>query len=70
MVAMSEVIVNIATGYAAIGLTFAILFVTIGIHRVDDQARGSSIGFRLIVLPGVAALWPLLLMRWLRGDAS
>ena len=70
MAAMSEVIVNIATGYVAIGLMFAILFVTIGIHRVDEQARGSSIGFRLIVVPGVATLWPLLLMRWVRGDAS
>lgn len=70
MVAMSEAIVNIATGYAAIGLAFAILFVTIGIHRVDEQARGSSIGFRLIVVPGVAALWPLLLVRWVRGVAS
>jgi len=67
MTATAEAIVNLLTAYAAIGLAFAILFVTVGIHRVDTQARGSGLGFRLIILPGVAALWPLLLSRWVRG---
>jgi hypothetical protein len=51
--------------YAAAGVVFGIAFVTFGIHRVDPLAKGSSFGFRLIILPGVAALWPLMLMRWL-----
>lgn len=53
--------------YAALGAAFAILFLTKGIHRVDPNARGSTLGFHLIVLPGVAALWPLLLGRWIRA---
>jgi hypothetical protein len=36
-----------------------------GIYRLDKQARQSSLGFRLIILPGVVALWPLLLKRWI-----
>lgn len=52
------------TGYACAGLLFALLFVCIGMERVDPAARGSRFGFRLIMLPGVAALWPLLLRRW------
>jgi len=53
--------------YAAAGLLFGVCFVCWGIEQVDPAARGSGIGFRVIVLPGVAALWPLLLRRWLQG---
>lgn len=53
--------------YAAIGVAFAAVFVTIGIGRVDPVARKAPLGFRLIVLPGCAALWPLLLGRWVRA---
>ena len=64
---MSEAIVAMLTGYAAIGLVFALLFVSVGVSKVDHQARGAGIGFRLIIVPGVTALWPLLLSRWVRG---
>lgn len=63
----SEAIVTILMGYAAIGLVFAVLFVSVGVNKIDHQARGAGIGFRLIILPGVAALWPLVLSRWARG---
>ena len=53
--------------YAAAGLVFVAAFVIAGIGRIDQVANGSSIGFRLIVLPGAAALWPLLLRRWLNA---
>ena len=51
--------------YAAIGFLLAIAFVAAGIHRMDPQAKGAGLGFRLIVLPGIAALWPWILFRWL-----
>jgi len=53
--------------YLAIGGLFALAFVSVGIARVDPSAAGSTWGFRAIVAPGVAALWPLLLGRWIRG---
>ena len=53
--------VTVLAVYAAIGLLFAAAFVTRGMHRVDPAAIGAPIGFRLIILPGVAILWP-----WLR----
>lgn len=56
--------------YAALGLFFGVTFVIWGIEKVDPAVRGSGIGFRIIVLPGVAALWPLLLERWLRGNKA
>ena len=56
----------LAGAYVAAGLVFAATFVTWGVQRVDPVAKGAPLGFRLLILPGSAALWPLLLMRWLR----
>lgn len=53
--------------YTAMGLVFACAFLTRGISSVDPVSKGSGIGFRLIILPGVAALWPVLLTRWIRA---
>ena len=53
--------------YASLGLVFAAAFVWLGVQRLDSEAQGSGIGFRLLILPGVAALWPMFLHRMLRG---
>ena len=63
--ALAELLVNVFIVYLLAGAVFAIAFVTVGVQTVDPAAANSSIGFRLIISPGVAALWPLLLMRWL-----
>ena len=55
--------------YAGAGFLFALAFLTVGIGRIDPAARGSGIGFRLTILPGVVALWPLMLVRWIVGGA-
>ena len=53
--------------YAGLGLVFAVPFIWLGVQRLDSEAQGSSIGFRLLILPGVAAFWPMFLYRWRRG---
>jgi hypothetical protein len=53
--------------YSAAGIAFGVAFVARGVQRVDPLATGTGWGFRLIILPGVAALWPLLLRRSLGG---
>jgi hypothetical protein len=53
--------------YAALGLLFGVAFVTAGVQRVDSIARGTGLGFRLLILPGVIAFWPVLARRWLSG---
>lgn len=55
------------SAYAAVGVVCAALFVAGGIDRVDPGARGAGWGFRLTVLPGCAALWPLVLAWWARA---
>jgi hypothetical protein len=64
---IASVFVHALTAYAAIGLVFGVLFVTKGVTRLDPAARGASLGFRLIILPGVVALWPVLAQRWRAG---
>ncbi len=53
--------------YAAAGLVFALLFLALGLPRIDNGAKGAGIGFRMLILPGLIALWPLMLIRWLSG---
>jgi hypothetical protein len=53
--------------YLLAGLLFAIPFVLRGARAIDPVAREGTCGFRLIILPGVIAFWPLLARRWLSG---
>ena len=64
-----ETIINALMAYAVAGAIFAAAFVTWGIHRVDPVAEHAPVGFRLIVVPGVAALWPVMLVRWIRATS-
>lgn len=52
--------------YLAIGAVFALGFVTLGVSRIDHAAKGAPVGFRLLIFPGATALWPWLLLRWIR----
>ena len=67
---VAELFVDAIAVYGLAGLVFAVAFVIVGIQRVDSVAEHAPLGFRLIVMPGVAALWPLLLVRWLRSMSS
>lgn len=51
--------------YAAVGAAVAAAFVIIGVTRV--QAAPVSPGARILLLPGAAALWPYVLLRWIRA---
>jgi hypothetical protein len=62
--------VGLLSAYAGLGLAFAVAFVAVGVQRVDPVAEHAPLGFRLIILPGAAALWPLLLVRWMWGRSE
>lgn len=57
----------IAAVYIALGVLFAGVFLTILLPRLDHAANGAPPTFRLLILPGVIALWPLLLLRSFRA---
>lgn len=46
--------------YALIGAAFALWFVVGGVGRISPAARGTGWAFRAIIVPGSAALWPVL----------
>ena len=56
--------------YAGIGLVFAVAFLLRGAARLDPNADGATWGFKALILPGTVALWPLLLVRWMRAPSS
>ena len=61
-------LLNALALYAAIGLGTALAFVSIGVTRV--QPAGVSLGARILILPGAAALWPYVLFRWMKASAQ
>jgi hypothetical protein len=63
---LAEILVATVGAYVATGAFFAVAFAAWGVSRVDPVARGCTPGFRLIILPGATALWPLLAFRWIR----
>lgn len=67
MTIVANLVVLAVEIYLVAGLLFAIPFVARGVDRIDPVVRESSWGFRLIILPGVVALWPVLARRWITG---
>lgn len=63
---LASVLVGIAATWLAVGAVFSVPFLAVGAGRIDPLARTGSLGFKLTILPGVVALWPVLLLRWLR----
>jgi len=60
-------ILNGAAAYAALGAAFALAFLAFGVDRIDHGAKGAGLLFRLMIVPGLIALWPLMLLRWIAG---
>jgi hypothetical protein len=67
---LARLVVRVFYAYALVGALFALFFVIRGVERVDSEARGASVGFRFLIFPGVLALWPLLLKRWLHATGE
>jgi hypothetical protein len=65
-----EIAQAIVAGFAAYtvsGLTFAAVFLPSALARLDPRVVGAPKTLRLLILPGVAALWPLFAWRWVTG---
>lgn len=64
----ANVIVWVVLGYALVGVVCGVGFVWRGVARVDHGAKGSPLGFRLMILPGAAALWPWVMVKWAKAS--
>lgn len=54
--------------YLALGLLFSVLFLWKGLTQVDHDTVGSGLAFRLIILPGMLAFWPVFLIKWIKSS--
>ena len=61
------VIVEIVTWYIYLGLGVSVVFLLFGVDRIDPSAKGSYL-FRVLAVPGVVLLWPLVLSIWFRRE--
>lgn len=53
--------------WLAVGSVVATVFAVWGAAATDHAATGAGIGFRLLIIPGAAILWPYMLARLLSG---
>lgn len=63
-------LVRLAGLYLAIGACIAVPFAFRFVNRIDAVAAHGTFTFRLLVIPGAMFLWPMLLIRLLRGDTA
>lgn len=59
----AEGLIWLVTAYGGIGLVVAVVFLLVGLDRIDEDARGSY-AFRPLLIPGLVILWPVVLVRW------
>lgn len=62
---IAQLILVLVLMYLVCGFIFVIPFITKGIEKVDEGAKGTGWGFKLIIAPGVIVLWPVLLKKWM-----
>ncbi|HEY6975296.1 MAG TPA: hypothetical protein VH396_03340 [Chitinophagaceae bacterium] len=62
-----QILLIIVSIYLACGFVFMIPFIIKGADIIDEGAHGSSIGFRIIIIPGTIVFWPILFRKWIRA---
>lgn len=59
----AELILLFAKIWGGVGALVALAFLSFGIDRLDEDAKGAYV-FRPLIVPGVLLIWPLVLWRW------
>jgi hypothetical protein len=62
------IVLTVLALYAAAGVAIGIAFVALGVTRVLPEPMPVTLGARILLFPGAAALWPYVLMRWLKSS--
>ena len=67
---MIEILLIIVAVYLLVGVLFVIPFLMKGLNKVDEGANGSTIGFKIIIIPGVIVFWPVFLSKWIKENGN
>ncbi|MEM6578660.1 MAG: hypothetical protein AAF678_09215 [Pseudomonadota bacterium] len=62
-------VLYLAGWWLTAGAAVAALFLTIGIDRIDEDAR-DAYAFRPLLIPAILLIWPLVLWRWLKLESA
>jgi hypothetical protein len=65
--AIAQFVVSVVEAYVLVGVAFALMFLPRGVTRLDPRVAGAPKVLRLLILPGIVALWPLFAWRWIAG---
>lgn len=63
--AFAEIIILLVEWYLYVGIAVALAFIIYGVDKIDEAAHGTFL-FRLLILPGLVGLWPLVIVMWRR----
>ena len=66
---ISLLLIAIAT-YLLAGMVFTIFFQAKGLSKIDDGVHGSSVGFRIIIIPGCIVFWFVLMKKWINAKKN
>ncbi len=67
---MIATLIVLAELYLVVGAVVAVALFARGLAVIDGNVPGSTWGFRLLILPGILAFWPVLVGRWIREGGS
>lgn len=56
--------------YLLLGFLYYLAFIFKWAAQLDENTKGSGIGFKLLILPGTLALWPVLYWKWKKRNKA
>jgi hypothetical protein len=56
--------------YLICGFVFALAFILKGVQAIDEGAKDSTLGFKIIIIPATIVFWPLLLLKWMKASKN
>lgn len=50
--------------YLISGLIFSVSFIIWGLTSVDSHAKNTGLIFKILIIPGLVVLWPIIVLKW------
>jgi hypothetical protein len=67
MIVLAETLFIVVLAYLAMGALYSVALHLVGLRKIDPGTVGAGWWFRLLITPGLIALWPLMFVRWRRA---
>lgn len=64
---MVEILIYSTLFYLVTGTFCGVVVSFFGIKHLDPAAKNGTIGFKLLIIPGLSVFWPFFMYRWMKG---